>query len=352
MREYGQIQSAFWHSKDCEAFSDRAKLLACYLMTSPHTNGIGCFRIGPGTMSDDLKWSAEQLHEGFQELANQGFAFYHELVVLMPNFLRWNRIANGNVAKARFQEWEQVPKGKAKAFAACAMIEFSDHWTADHRAVLVTVGETVSDTPITVLKNQNPTQPNPTQPYPDPTQSLLSDSTKLNEKSAKVSKPKIKPVPDRFDEFWQLYPRKESKATALKSFAKLATADAAAAIAALPLFARSWKWRFEPQFIPHASTWLNQRRWEEIPPPEHEPGRRPDPVKPSRGAAITQALLDHRYAQTAARQSGLALGHDHAGPVDAHTAAAPVSAGPRHDRSDLDGLDERDEPPRFRDRRP
>src|SRR5690606_12761100 len=102
MREYGQVQSAFWQSPDAQAWSDTGKLLALYLLTGPHANGLGCYRLPDGYVMADLGWSAERVSKGFEELSSNGFANRLEGVVFIPNFLRWNRIANGNVAKARF----------------------------------------------------------------------------------------------------------------------------------------------------------------------------------------------------------------------------------------------------------
>jgi hypothetical protein len=63
-----------------------------------------------------------------------------------------------------------------------------------------------------------------------------------------------------FDEFWNKYPRKIAKGAARRMYEralKVATHDEIVAgleelIANLPA---------DPQFIPHASTWLNGERW-------------------------------------------------------------------------------------------
>ncbi|MEJ7746323.1 MAG: hypothetical protein WKF61_06150 [Luteimonas sp.] len=159
MREYGQVQSSFWQSPDAQAFSDTGKLLALYLLTGPHTNGIGCFRLPDGYVMADLSWSQERVSEGFAELFAKGFANRFDGVVFMPNFLRWNRIANGNVAKARFGDFEALPKGEAKVRTALALLEFCPFWEAPHRTVLQTLSQTLS----AGYANQNPTQPNPNQ---------------------------------------------------------------------------------------------------------------------------------------------------------------------------------------------
>lgn len=159
MREYGQVQSSFWQSKDFEGFSDSAKLLALYLLTGPHTNGIGCFRMTDGYVTDDLGWPTETVSKAFAELSANGFAYRFGKVVFLPNFLRWNTIANGNVAKARFKEFDALPKGEAKAAVARAMLTFYVFWAEAEKTVLETVSQTVTQT--VCQPEPNPTQKEP-----------------------------------------------------------------------------------------------------------------------------------------------------------------------------------------------
>ena len=66
-----------------------------------------------------------------------------------------------------------------------------------------------------------------------------------------------------FEVFWKAYPRKESKAQARKSFAKV-TVPLETLLQALETQKKSNQWnRDNGQYIPYASTWLNQRRWED-----------------------------------------------------------------------------------------
>lgn len=163
MREYGQIQSAFWQSADAEAMSDRSKLMACYLLTGPFTNGLGCFRCTDGNLMDDFGWSSETVSETLSELYRIGFAYRLGKVLFLPNFLRWNAIANPKVAKARIKELETLPTNEAKALAARALLKFCGHLTDEQKTVLQTLSETVSDTVLQTLSKQNPTLPNPIQ---------------------------------------------------------------------------------------------------------------------------------------------------------------------------------------------
>ncbi len=66
----------------------------------------------------------------------------------------------------------------------------------------------------------------------------------------------------RFDEWYPLYPRKINRQGALSAWKKLNDADKDAAIEALPKWLPYYQTR-ETEFIPHPSTWLNQRRWED-----------------------------------------------------------------------------------------
>ena len=86
-------------------------------------------------------------------------------------------------------------------------------------------------------------------------------------------KPKVADAPDSvaFDRFWALYPRKVGKSAAEKAWAKIkVTADLFDLMAkSLAAWTVSTDWTKDGgQFIPHASTWLNGKRWEdELPQP-------------------------------------------------------------------------------------
>ena len=71
-----------------------------------------------------------------------------------------------------------------------------------------------------------------------------------------------------FDDFWKLYPKKTSKADAEKAWSKIKPdMDLLDKILkAVCVASRSQDWiKDAGQFIPHAATWLNGRRWDDIP---------------------------------------------------------------------------------------
>lgn len=72
-------------------------------------------------------------------------------------------------------------------------------------------------------------------------------------------------IPDGFTDFWNCYPRKVSKTMALKAWKKLAPgADLLHSILADVNRRLEGEWKEKDmQYIPHPSTYLNQRRWED-----------------------------------------------------------------------------------------
>ena len=68
-----------------------------------------------------------------------------------------------------------------------------------------------------------------------------------------------------FEQFWQHYPRKIAKRAAQKAFDRLTKQEQSDAIEAIEQHVAYWKLKgTEMDFICHATTWLNQGRWEDI----------------------------------------------------------------------------------------
>jgi hypothetical protein len=66
-----------------------------------------------------------------------------------------------------------------------------------------------------------------------------------------------------FDLFWKEYPRKTDKAKSVEAFAKLSPADQWSAIRGAEYHTKSNpQWR-NPKLIPHATTFLNRKRWDD-----------------------------------------------------------------------------------------
>jgi len=114
----------------------------------------------------------------------------------------------------------------------------------------------------TVRESPLPDLPYTANPYPaNPT--LVSTDKNQGLNKIKTSSPK-RLSDDTFDVFWKVYPKKVSKADALKAWKKI-DADLLSTIsAALLNHMNCEQWvKDNGQFIPNAATWLNKQKWED-----------------------------------------------------------------------------------------
>jgi hypothetical protein len=67
-----------------------------------------------------------------------------------------------------------------------------------------------------------------------------------------------------FSEFYAIYPRKQGRRAAEKSWERLSSQEQMEALEALPNHLEYWNLKqTEKDYIPHPATWLNQGRWED-----------------------------------------------------------------------------------------
>jgi hypothetical protein len=86
----------------------------------------------------------------------------------------------------------------------------------------------------------------------------------------------------KFETFWQAYPRHEAKQNAMKSFQKLNPNEQLMSVMIpwIERAKRSEQWQ-DLSKVPHAATWLNQRRWEgDTPPMQQQPTDTSKPYRP------------------------------------------------------------------------
>ena len=111
MREYGTVKTAFWTDPKIAALHRDTKHMVLYLLTSPHTNALGCFRAPAqyiaADMNEDVAWVEEQMGT----LIEAGIVQWDRATgwVWLRNYLRHNPPANGNVAKKCWREYDLIP---------------------------------------------------------------------------------------------------------------------------------------------------------------------------------------------------------------------------------------------------
>jgi hypothetical protein len=95
-----------------------------------------------------------------------------------------------------------------------------------------------------------------------------------------------------FDLFWEKFPRKQDKASARRAWWKIPLAEYPPLMAALEKFLTCDQWR--RGVIPHASTWLNKKRWQDEDIPQVPIGGSSHGHKPSTNDSIEVTLATMR----------------------------------------------------------
>jgi len=85
MRDYGKVYTRFWLKQNVLSWSDSAKLLGLYLLTCPHCNLLGCFRLPIGYVASDLNWDEQQVAKVPDSLRGIWLDFDSKLSEAQPN---------------------------------------------------------------------------------------------------------------------------------------------------------------------------------------------------------------------------------------------------------------------------
>lgn len=111
MRDYGKVHTRFWSSDTIRGLTDDGRLLAMYLMTSPHSTIAGVFRLPDGYVCEDMQWTPERVAQGFAELLAKGFGNRCETSkwVWVTKHLEWNPPENPNQRKSAAKVALSVP---------------------------------------------------------------------------------------------------------------------------------------------------------------------------------------------------------------------------------------------------
>lgn len=145
MRDYGRVYSSFWQSPEIRTLPEDARTLALYLLTSPHGNLIGCFRLPDAYAAEDLQWPIERVAEGFRKLLETQFITRDEATkwLCISKYLKWNAFENPNVAKAAHKALDQVPELTLKSLVALAILEFGQHLGEELRKACETLSKPI-----------------------------------------------------------------------------------------------------------------------------------------------------------------------------------------------------------------
>ena len=125
----------------------------------------------------------------------------------------------------------------------------------------------------------------------------IDQKTKVNTKTNTKTNITVNSIGD-FDSFWRFYPRKAGKEAARKAWLKLRPDEHIMQMIADNVKERVEKgeWRKDNQsFILHASTYLNQKRWEdEVVDQQKQTRTDPESIK---GVSVMDKLADRSWAE-------------------------------------------------------
>lgn len=110
---YGKIQSAFWTDEKIRSYPEDARWLSVYLVTSPHRNLLGCYRLPISYICDDMQWTPDRVTAALTALATGDRPFVardQNGWTLVVNFLQYHPFASPNHQRAADYLLSQVPK--------------------------------------------------------------------------------------------------------------------------------------------------------------------------------------------------------------------------------------------------
>lgn len=331
MSEYNIISQSLWHSEKFKSLSKDqfSKLLYIYFLNSPHSNSCGCYPIHIGYIMADLNCNEEDARKGIESLSKAYLIDYDfdENTVFIPFFLSHNQPRNPKHAIKVFNDTLSIPSKKMRAVCTLELMR-----------VLEGKGWKLPKEKQQILESISKGYPELETPRPR----LNPDSThkKINIKKnnpiendtreifslAEIEKPKID-FNEIFEQWWKVYPDfgkdgdrgaafKGSKQTAKKIFLKLAKKEKnhgefiSNFTVGLARY-RDFLEQIGTQQAKHATTWLNQRGWEDDytlskTAKSSGGGHSPNNI----GEAINLVLENHQRRREEAPQRRKALGLD------------------------------------------
>lgn len=297
MSIYRTVQLTFWTDRKIEdEFTAQDKYFYLFLLTNPYTNLCGCYEIGMKQMMHYTGYNENEISNLMSRMSNlYRVCKYSEDTkeVLLLNWHKYNWTKSEKVLVGAYKQAKTI---KNKGFQRYVMQLLSEYgYTVESEYLKF---EYPMDTTVTVTVNNIPTNSNNISKEQD-----NKDNTVYKTKA--VKRGKNKEYTQEFEMFWTAYPRKEGKGEAFKSFLK-ATDDCGATVQDLldgiDKYKQTEQWQRDGgKYIPHPTTWLNQKRWEDTPMVTSQ-NMRPSSTFKSRTNpmdAIRQKILEEERAKGA-----------------------------------------------------
>lgn len=123
MEKLRSVNTKFWGDPWVEDLRPEEKLLFLYLLTNPHTNMLGIYEISVKRMASDTGLTEERVPKALKEFARVRKAFYMDNYIVLPNFLK-NQKMNTNMQKGAVRIYNELPNWLKESISGNALEAF------------------------------------------------------------------------------------------------------------------------------------------------------------------------------------------------------------------------------------
>ncbi|MFL6427869.1 MAG: hypothetical protein ACJ71S_06465 [Acidobacteriaceae bacterium] len=284
MSRYRKVDPRIWNDAKFRSMTDNGKLAFLMLLTHPGMTALGGMRSTVPGLAEELGWTTEAFRQAFREALRKGMAKHDEkaCLIVLPNFLRYNRPESPNVVKAWVESLDLLPECALKAELIEQVRDFAKGMSEAFAKAL----------PEAFAKPM---------PYQEQEQEQEQEEQTLAQLPL-TSGPVVVKAQTRnaIEAIYQQYPRKVAKKDALKAIGKaiamLQASGRTEREAQEYLYRRAQAFAKSPagqngEYTPHPTTWFNrgsfdddEREWQRPGDNGAADGRKPVPqlkfVKP------------------------------------------------------------------------
>lgn len=251
------VSTSFWTDRKVDTFSPEDKYFMLYLLTNPHTTQLGIYEFSIKHAAFEMGYSTETILALLDRFQNRyKVIMYSEEYgeIAIKNYLKHSIVKGGKpVFDCLKKEIGEVKDQNLIRFVC-------DANTNNENETVVSFIKYIKENYNNIFNDNDNENENDNERIVDDS---YHDSCGVGKKPVLVKK---QDAVDGFDAFWAVYPRHESKAVARKAWNKLKPSAELQEIMGKALMRQkqSPQWNKDGgQYIPYASTWLNQRRWED-----------------------------------------------------------------------------------------
>ena len=266
MREYSKVSPTFWTGPTGRRIKEggpEAVVVALYLLSSPHANMLGLYYCPMAYIANDTGLSSQGASKGLQRAIEADFCAYDA-----PSEVVWIYEMAAYQVERALKPGDKRVAGIAKEYGKLPKCPFIGLFFDKYREAFHLRERRSIEGASMPHRSQEQEQEQEQDKQP------LSDSDRTAATvTAKKTAENDPSAEERFNAFWQSYPRKTAKQRALAVWMrkKCWNGEFDAILTGLTAHKESDQWqRDDGRYIPHPATFLEQERWrDEIACPVH-----------------------------------------------------------------------------------